>query len=215
MRTVKWFDTEEQTVLGWAVVGTSFGVLFWLLARTPCNYELSDLTATILLGAGSGALAATVAQSIQRRIREQAQAKYFGSYAGEWKRVLMYQYRYLDRRNQMKEQLRITEAEAKTSEVNYQGGQRLHLIVRYDESRGVAASAIDFPGLDAHVGAGTYFYIEGELSKATDVEGLPHHGRFTMHLNPKEPDTIILLYDGLIPDPNVRGYEVWRRVKSS
>ena len=212
MASSKWFNSEEGTVLLWALVASQVGVLCWLLAHAPHEPELLELASTILIGAGSGALAATVAQAIERKVRERAKTAYFGNYAGKWKRVLMYQYRFMRKDGTLHDQERITNAEGLTSEVVYEGGTRISLKVRYDDSRGEATAAIYFPGLEAHIGAGVYFYTEGKLASAEILLGLAHHGRYTMHLNPKESDLIILFHDGLIPDPNARGYEVWQRV---
>ncbi|MFZ1692914.1 MAG: hypothetical protein WAT74_06955 [Flavobacteriales bacterium] len=128
---MKWFNKEEESVIEWAAVATLLGVVFWLFSRPCYSLGLWELSSTIVVGAGSGALAAAVAQTIQRNVRERAMKDYFGRYAGTWNRVLMYQYRFVGLDGKVKDQQRLTETEGITSQITYTGGPRLELMVHH------------------------------------------------------------------------------------
>ncbi|MEO8066773.1 MAG: hypothetical protein ABI599_03675 [Flavobacteriales bacterium] len=213
----KRFNDEEGSVFRWTIVLLWIGITF-KLTHLACTSPILDLIGTIGLGFGAGSTASVVTSHIVRTIKEHKLREHFESYAGAWKREILYQYSYLsiDHKTGAVKRVskhRIKEAYDRSITIEYKGGRTLHLLVDYDPTgRGTVAGQVEFNADKGIVGEGTYLYVNGPLKAPADNDGVPHSGKYTLHWFPSDNrDTIHVYYDGLMPEPDAKGYEVWRK----
>lgn len=82
-------------------------------------------------------------------------------------------------------------------------GRTLTTVADYRTGRGIARGVI---GFDSSLlrGEGNYRYAHVRRD----------YGRYTVDLNPEQPNTITVIYKGTIPTNQAEGYEVWTKWKS-
>ncbi len=231
--SVNWDDLteEEKSVLRLTLVFLAFGVVFKVMFMFCPVCPALDLLGTVGLGFGAGSTAGGITSHITRRIKERKVKNHFDAYSGAWKRKSLYQYSYLtvDEKGQVKMAPRQRTGSAvspsgdrlpenqvvdeRSISITYKGGRTLELRVDYDPAtRGTVKGQVEFDADRGIVGVGTYLYVAGPLLRDPSNDGLPHSGKYTLHLFPSiDRDLMYVYYDGLQPSPDARGYEVWQR----
>lgn len=130
------------------------------------------------------------------------------AYEGPWTRKLLIQYAYNDSPRRP-----IHDADDLPIDITYEGNRTLRLNVAYDaKSRGEVEGRVVFATENGLIGEGSYVYVNGPLRNREDNAGFAHSGRYSVHIFPEaDPDVLRVYYDGLMPDHNARGYEIWQR----
>ncbi len=214
---IKGLNDEESPVLLLTLTLLSIGAIFKVLFLFHHASGWLDVVGAVFLGLGAGSTASVTTQRIQRSIRERKLREHFGKYAGLWNRECLFQYPYLSVQPKtgsvtMVGKLRDKDADGEAITITYAGGRTLNLMVKYDKGRGEVEGQVEFTSDKGIVGEGTYVYVGGPLKDASDNDGFSHSGRYAVHLFPDaDPDVVRVYYDGLMPEPDARGYEVWRR----
>lgn len=201
-------NEEEESVFYPGLLAVLIGCAFWVPPNICHGSKWLDLVGIVLVGIGTGAVTSALNQFIQRRIKQRQQQEFFGRLVKDkWTREVCYQYA-----NDRQTMLPMPQCIGHEVELHYEGGVTIRVVANYGVMHGIVESLVEFTGDSRLVGEGVYIYTSGVLHNDEQADGLAHSGKYTIHLfHEREPDRIRVFYQGMIPDPMARGYEIWKR----
>lgn len=209
-------NEEESKFFWWATLTLILSLAAWLWGHyCGCRFASEYLSATIA-GLAGGVLTSAFVLYRQRIKKEYERQAFFHSLTRSvWRRKVAYQYGS----HKMPQLVVALQPELKI-QFKYRGGRVLEVKADYGKGWGEVTGKVEFDDDNRLVGQGTYVYTSGDLAEyrmpankeATEFITVAHSGKYTFHLFPDhDQNTIRVFYEGLIPYPEARGFEVWTR----
>jgi hypothetical protein len=213
---IRRLNQDEARFLWWSCLALVVSLITWLYGHfCECEFATGYLAA-IMAGIAGGIFTSALVVYQQRVRKEEERHEFFSSLTRTtWKRQVAYQYA-----TNKGEQQVVGLEPGLMIKFTYTGGRILFVDADYGPRWGRVSGQVEFPDDNRLVGHGSYIYTSGTLSayriaankEKTEFLTVAHSGKYTFHLFPDhDQNTIRVSYEGLIPYPEARGFEVWCR----